>query len=602
MFKKLVALTVVAVSASLAFGQNKKIAPDLQGTNSTGSVNVIVQFQHTPTQWQHQKVFSRGGSLHADLGSIKAGAYSVPISAINDLAQDPEVAYISPDRPVTLMLDNSAAAVNAATAWNSYNLNGSGVGVAVIDSGVSNIADLKNRIVYSQSFVVGDADTQDHYGHGEHVAGAIAGNGANSTGSIYTRTFKGIAPGANIINLRVLDQNGNGSDSLVVSAIQEAISLQSTYNIGVINLSLGRPVFESYTQDPLCQAVEAAWKAGIVVVVSAGNDGRDNSFGTEGYATTYAPGNDPYVITVGAMNTMGTPQRTDDIMTTYSSKGPSQIDLFAKPDLVAPGNLVVSDLAPPGVDSTTGASFIPTILTEDITEYPQYLVPFSYYEQSAYNGDSSNYIQMSGTSMAAPVVSGAAALLLQQDPQLTPDEVKARLMKTAYKSFPSSTSIAVAPGSTYTEYYDIFTVGAGYLDIAAALANSDLAQGPALSPSVSMNATSATVTLVFNPSSVWAQPSLWSSPSQWAAQTVWGPVEVNANGSVWVTPPLSETISETASSQGTVLGQGTILGQSVILGQDVLLGQDILFGQSVIFGQGSKVSDPVTNILVKGSH
>ena len=132
----------------------------------------------------------------------------------------------------------------------------------------------------------------------------------------------GIAPGANLLNFRVLDANGNGSDSSVIAAIEQAIALKNKYNIRVINLSLGRPVFESYTQDPLCQAVEAAWKAGIVVVVAAGNDGRDNSFGNEGYGTIMAPGNDPYVITVGAMRSMGTPSRTDDLVASYSSKGP----------------------------------------------------------------------------------------------------------------------------------------------------------------------------------------------------------------------------------------------------------------------------------------
>ncbi len=124
-------------------------------------------------------------------------------------------------------------------------------------------------------------------------------------------------------------------------------SCKDVYNIRVINLSVGRPVYESYTLDPVCQAVEQAWKAGIVVVVSAGNDGRDDSMGTEGYFTIEAPGNDPYVITVGAMNTKGTPDRSDDGMTSYSSKGPTAIDYIVKPDLVAPGNRVVS-LQEPG--------------------------------------------------------------------------------------------------------------------------------------------------------------------------------------------------------------------------------------------------------------
>ena len=165
------------------------------------------------------------------------------------------------------------------------------------------------------------------------MAGIVAGNGANSTGSQYTHTFLGIAPNANLIDLRVLDQNGNGTDSAVIAAIQQAIALKDQYNIRVINLSLGRPVFESYFRDPLCQAVEAAWRAGIVVV-AAGNDGRDNSAGTNGYGTINSPANDPYVITVGAMKSMGTPQRDDDLMASYSAKGPTMIDHIVKPDIL----------------------------------------------------------------------------------------------------------------------------------------------------------------------------------------------------------------------------------------------------------------------------
>jgi serine protease AprX len=151
-----------------------------------------------------------------------------------------------------------------------------------------------------------------------------------------------MAPNANLINLMVLDQNGQSSDSIVIAAIDQAIALKSTYNIRLINLSLGRAVTESYKADPLCQAVEAAWKAGIVVVVAAGNDGRDNSVGEQGYGTIDAPGNDPYVITVGAMKAMDTYSRTDDLIASYSSKGPSLYDNVVKPDLVAPGNQVVS--------------------------------------------------------------------------------------------------------------------------------------------------------------------------------------------------------------------------------------------------------------------
>src|SRR5947208_7733249 len=139
---------------------------------------------------------------------------------------------------------------------------------------------------------------------------------------------------------------------MVIAAIERAIVLKDTYNIRVMNLSLGRPVMETYLDDPLCQAVEAAWKAGITVVVAAGNDGRDNSFGTFGYGTINSPGNDPYVITVGAMKSMGTTTRCDDLIASYSSKAPSQVDHIVKPDIVAPGNQVVS-LAVPGATLVT---------------------------------------------------------------------------------------------------------------------------------------------------------------------------------------------------------------------------------------------------------
>src|SRR5262249_48800588 len=133
-----------------------------------------------------------------------------------------------------------------------------------------------------------------------------------------------------------------GTVSTVLAAIDRALALQRTLNIRVINLSLGHLPTESYTQDPLCRAVEAAWRAGIVVVVAAGNEGANNSAGTQGYATIGSPANDPYVITVGAGNTHSTPDRRDDEMAYYSSKGPTAIDHVLKPDLVAPGNRIIS--------------------------------------------------------------------------------------------------------------------------------------------------------------------------------------------------------------------------------------------------------------------
>src|SRR5581483_734621 len=380
----------------------------------------------------------------------------------------------------------------------------------------------QSRVVYSQSFVP-NSDTLDHYGHGTHVAGIIAGNGQASGGKSNPSRIYGVAPNVKLVNLKVLDANGSGQDSYVIAAIQRAIALKNVYGIRVINLSLGRPVFESFTQDPLCQAVEAAWNAGIVVVVAAGNQGRNNDYGTQGYGMIAAPGNDPSVITVGAMNTMSTPTKRDDVLASYSSKGPSMLDHVVKPDVVAPGNRVASLLV---ANSTLANSAPLNVVSPTAYGASMFAQPY--------------YFRLSGTSMATPVVSGAAALLLDANPALTPDVIKARLMKTADKAFPVSSSLTInnVP-STYQ--YDIFSVGAGYINIPAALNNQDTLQGPALSPIVTrnsygkivlLNATTSVLgnSVVCGNSVVWGSSVVWGNSGCDGFSVVWGSSVVWGNG------------------------------------------------------------------------
>ena len=260
------------------------LSKDLQ--NATLTKDVIVQFTAPPTTTTISSVTNAGGSLKKRFARVPGASYSLPPAAIAALASNPNVRYASADRTVQGTLEFAQPTTKANLAL-AAGYNGTAVGVAVIDSGINASADLNataksaSRLVYSESFVPNDPSTADAYGHGTHVAGIIGGNGANSTSNaIYT--FTGIAPNVNLINLRVLDANGAGTDSAIIAAIERAIALKATYNIRVINLSLGRHVFESYTLDPLCQAVEKAWNAGIVVVVAAGNNGRDNSMGTKG--------------------------------------------------------------------------------------------------------------------------------------------------------------------------------------------------------------------------------------------------------------------------------------------------------------------------------
>jgi serine protease AprX len=368
--KGAVRIFLAGVVSVAAFG-GSRIARDMPASTPSGTIDIIVQFKTQPNAEALQQVRA-AGQLRRQYRAIPAVHMTVPVSMIERIASNPSVVYVSPDRTTTSSLDITTQTVNANQFWPA-GFDGTGIGVALIDSGVNSKLDLwtadraRSRVVFSESFVPG-LDASDGYGHGTHVAGIVAANGAASTGPGFTHTLKGLAPNANIVNLRVLDAQGNGQESEVIAAIDEAIALKATYNIRVINLSLGHPVYESFTLDPLCQAVEAAWKAGITVVVAAGNSGRDNSQGTSGYATIGSPGNDPYVITVGAMNANYTPWRSDDKIASYSSKGPTLLDHIVKPDLVAPGNGIVSLLA--SRDCTLATEYPDTLIANSLLIRP----------------------------------------------------------------------------------------------------------------------------------------------------------------------------------------------------------------------------------------
>ncbi len=548
-----------------AFAASPKLSSDLAGTNLKGQIDVIVQYRRTPNSEFHQNVVQRGGVFKQAFQSINAGAYRISASQLTELESDPEVLYVSPDRAVhgaaisspIPKLDYHTETSNAPAAW-ARGLDGSGIGVAVIDSGIADVPDLHGKkfaVAYSQNFA-GDnpasGGTADPYGHGSHVAGILAGSGSKSSGANYLYTFKGIAPGVNVVSLRVLDANGEGTDSQVIAAIETAIRLKNTYNIRILNLSLGRGVYESYTLDPLCKAVEQAWAAGIVVVVAAGNEGRNNSIGTHGYGTITAPGNDPYVITVGAMNTMGTADRTDDVPTSYSSKGPTLWDHVIKPDLMAPGNLTISLYA---ANETLAR------------QLPNNPVPNSAYTKNGNGNHSDTYFYLSGTSMAAPMVSGAAALLLEKQPSLTPDQVKGRLMKTAFKNLiRAAVATDTTTGQTFNLQADIFTVGAGYLDIQAALAGTDLVPpglGSALSPTVTLDRTGNVVLVQNWPSLLGTRSPVWGAGPVFGDSVLWG---LNLSG------------------QSILWGTSTVGGESILWGTNATSASSILWGTSVLWG------------------
>lgn len=350
-----------------------------------------------------------------------------------DLASDAGVAHLSGDAPVHvgMAVSNQATAADQARAGTSGLLglgglsavNGKGIGVAVVDSGINTQhAALANKVIASVSLVSGDPSTADAFGHGTHVAGIIAGVATTVT-PLYAG---GIAPGAQLVNVRVLGADGSGLTSDVIAGIDWVIGHKSTYNIRVVNLSLGHPVFESCALDPLCQEVQKAVNAGLIVVASAGNYGK-NDAGQMVLGSIASPGNSPYALTVGALNTWGTPGTSDDTVATFSSRGPTAYDMAVKPDVAAPGVKIVSLEA--------ANSTLPT-------EYPATHV--------AGSGNNA-YMYLSGTSMAAPIVSGGVALLLQGNPSLTPQQVK----------------LALQSGATYVGDAGLMGAGAGEVNFLA---------------------------------------------------------------------------------------------------------------------------------------
>ena len=372
------------------------------------TMGVILQKIATATDIE-QRVAQLGGTITLDLHIINAFAAELTGQAALTLARMDGVRWISLDSP-TIKPSVCGSCVDTANLKSVYNkvigadrlwnegpkyLQGQGVGVAVVDSGLNPADDYYNvsgqsRLVVSAKFNNGyNQSSFDGYGHGQHVAGIIGGNGRHLGG-----TYIGVAPKVNLINVKVSDDNGATNDSNVLAGLQWINDNRNRYNIKVVNLSLNSSVAESYHTNPLDAAVEILWFNKITVVVSSGNIGKNALF---------PPANDPFVITVGATDDRGTLSTNDDMLASYSGYGKTN-DGFQKPDLVAPGTNIVS------MDVPTGSRLD--------HEHPDHIV-------------SNGYFRMSGTSMSAPMVSGAIALLLQSEPNLTPDQVKYRLMATA---------------------------------------------------------------------------------------------------------------------------------------------------------------------------
>jgi serine protease AprX len=295
----------------------------------------------------------------------------------------------TPGSPVpTPELDPSRATIGIQNVWNK-GFTGKGVGIAIIDSGIYPHPDLKDRITGWVDIADGKPSPYDNFGHGTHVAGDAAGNGSVSQG-----IYKGVAPDADLIGVRIT------TVAEAIKGIQWCIENKQRYNIKVINMSLGDFATKSAKDDPWSQACEKAIQAGLVVCVAAGNEGPDPG-------SIDTPAINPHVITVGALDDKHTADHGDDTIASFSSRGPTSTDNISKPDVIAPGVSVFGPLSP-------GA-------TLDVPELPHV---------------GKNYIAISGTSMATPMVAGLCADLLQANPSLTHDDIKKILMSTADKYLP----------------------------------------------------------------------------------------------------------------------------------------------------------------------
>jgi serine protease AprX len=369
------------------------------------SLSIIVREASPASSDAEHAVVELGGDVLRELPIVGGFSARIPAARLSDLAASPAIARVWGDGRITVNHVDMGRYDTwpANTIWKkSIRLpqtavagagpyTGAGVTVALLDTGVSQVADLGGRVL-ARVDLTQDHDGYDRYGHGTHMAGIIAGDGAASGGD-----WSGIAPGANLVSVKVAGADGSTDVSVVLAGLEWIVAHKDLYGIRILNLSFGTDSTQPSSIDPLNYAVERVWFSGILVVVSAGNRG-PYPF------TVNKPGDDPYVLTVGAADLRGTIPVNDDVIADFSSRGPVfGAPFLAKPDISAPGITIVSNRLVGGTIDT--------------------------YHPLARVGDA--YFKGSGTSQAAAIVSGVAALMYEANPSLTPDVAKAILTRTA---------------------------------------------------------------------------------------------------------------------------------------------------------------------------
>jgi serine protease AprX len=528
-----------AANAFVAHGKmDTEVARRASGFGFLTTADVIVTLEDGADLPLSYKRYSHGGQLTVIHGYVLD---QVPVLKLAPLAKLAGTHRVHINRKARKYDALSSVAVNANAVDTSnginnpdlYSYTGAGVTVAFIDSGFTSYAhpDLTdNRVLAFVDFVNGATARYDDNGHGTAVAGLIGG-----TGKLSAKKYAGMAPGASLVSLKVLNQDGEGSVGNVLKALDWVFKNGKAYGVRVVNMSVGAPVTESYYTDPLTLATKALVDSGVTVVAAAGNYGQ-NEKGQPQWGGVASPGNAPWVLTVCAFTTRGTYGVADDKVATFSSAGPTAVDFSAKPDLCAPGVGIVSTAAPAA-----------TLFQSGLLATPSWLIPGTVASLYPYLP----YESLTGTSMATPLVSGAVALMLQANPNLTPNLIKAILEFTAISK----------PGVSPLRQ------GAGFMNVSHAVALAALAAHP-------------TSTNVATPST-WARHILWGNhmvsggainpkANAWRLGVEWGWARTNSTDGdniVWGTSTDGDNIVWGTSSDGDNIVWGTSTdGDNIVWG------------------------------------
>jgi serine protease AprX len=633
-------------------------------------------------------ILARGGSVYMRYTSVSGLSVLLPASQVANIASRSDVQGISPNRLTartasTLEATTGALNLRSYSGSNYVGLDGAGVGIAVLDSGImwnhenfmngSSITRVRRAVDFQK---VGDAtavgqkdwtvgvdvsasmypgsstmakyeaaiandlsDKTDLYGHGSHVASVAAGRGAYQAPD-----SSGTAPGSNLYDVKVLDGDGFGQLSDVIAGIDWVIFHAKEYNIRVMNLSLAADSTESWQTDPLARAARSAVASGITVVVAAGNFGQSAS-GALRYGTVSSPGHDPSVITVGSVNMKGTATRGDDVVNNFSSRGPTrgsyvdaagvrQIDNLLKPDLVAPGNRIDGAMS-----TDKDAKKLNTLVTSH---------PGLQRGNSGKTNAGRMLMSLSGTSISAPAVSGAVALMLQSNPGLTPPLIKAILQYSAQPlananlleqgagllNIDGAVKLAQALRTDVKSSFEAGTLAAG-----ASL----LAPGKSLPPTsttingekfnwsrivyaggnqiVSGDALFSTVQPIYDPRLVWSRDSVQRyTVSYWPTAVGQAPklyvkaiVPARAPNQTLLTAGVlratnlagaSSSLGKTgaffptftlsgwlAVGSGTLLGQGVILSEGLVMSEGLIMSEGLVMSEGVILSEGLIMSE-----------